>query len=204
MAAVAEMRGKARQILEGARAVFLESGYEGASTDEIARRAQVSKGTLYKYYPDKRTLFLAVIEDECRRQAENALDIDPRSADTEATLRQVARRVVRALLSPRPQEIFRLVIAESERFPEMSRAFYFAGPDRGQRRLSQFLAGAVARGDLDIADIDLAACQLDELCKADLFTRALFGALDSVTEADMDRVADAAADTFLRAYRPAA
>lgn len=52
------------QVLEGARLVFLQDGYEGASVDDIARAAGVSKATLYSYFPDKRLLFMEVAKIE--------------------------------------------------------------------------------------------------------------------------------------------
>jgi DNA-binding transcriptional regulator YbjK len=58
------------QVIEGAKAVFLREGFEGASVDEIARDAGVSKATLYSYFPDKQHLFLAVLETECAHQSE--------------------------------------------------------------------------------------------------------------------------------------
>ncbi|MEZ5686188.1 MAG: helix-turn-helix domain-containing protein, partial [Paracoccaceae bacterium] len=60
------------QVLEGARAVFLRDGFEGASVDDIAREAGVSKATLYSYFPDKRLLFMEVAKCECARQADEA------------------------------------------------------------------------------------------------------------------------------------
>jgi AcrR family transcriptional regulator len=61
------------QVLDGARDVFLQDGFEGASVDEIARSAGVSKATLYSYFPDKRLLFMEVATRECGRQSDNAL-----------------------------------------------------------------------------------------------------------------------------------
>jgi TetR/AcrR family transcriptional repressor of mexJK operon len=57
------------QVIEGA-AVFLREGFEGASVDEIARDAGVSKATLYSYFPDKQHLFLAVLRPNARQQSE--------------------------------------------------------------------------------------------------------------------------------------
>ena len=191
---------KVRQILEGARTAFFDLGYEGASTDEIVRRAGVSKGTLYNYFPDKKTLFAAFVEEECRRQATVLFQVEAESDDIEAFLRMSARRLIRILLSPFMQGIYRLAVAEAQRFPELSRVFYDSGPDLGTRRLAQVLSGAAARGLLKIDDVDLAAHQFDQLCKADIFYKALFKIRSTFTEEEIDRVADSAVDVFLRAY----
>ena len=55
---------KVRQILDGARKVFLNLGFDGASMGDIARAAGVSKGTLYVYFENKAELFSALIADE--------------------------------------------------------------------------------------------------------------------------------------------
>ena len=68
--AAARRSPKCAQVLEGARKVFMEHGYEGASVDEIARAAGTSKATLYSYFPDKRQLFAAVMQSQCSRQGE--------------------------------------------------------------------------------------------------------------------------------------
>ncbi|MGF1477785.1 MAG: TetR/AcrR family transcriptional regulator [Geminicoccaceae bacterium] len=193
---------KAQQILTGAREAFRELGYEGASTDEIVRRAGVSKGTLYKYFADKPTLFAAVVEVECREQAEHLFQLSAQFDDIEQTLREIARNLVQLILSPFMQGIFRLAVAESQRFPDLARAFYSAGPDLGIRRMSQLLAAAVARGELEIKDVELAAHQFEQLCKADVFFKCLFQVKASFREDEINRVADGAVDTFLRAYRP--
>ncbi|HEY6256266.1 MAG TPA: helix-turn-helix domain-containing protein, partial [Xanthobacteraceae bacterium] len=61
---------KRRQIIEGARQVFLAQGFDAASMNEIARVAGVSKGTLYVYFANKEQLFEAIVGHECRAQGE--------------------------------------------------------------------------------------------------------------------------------------
>lgn len=192
---------KVQQILKGARTAFLELGYEGASTDEIVRRAGVSKGTLYNYFPDKQTLFTTFIEGECRKQANRVFKLEGQPKDVEATLRESAQDFVKMLLSPSMQGIYRLAIAEAQRFPALARIFYDSGPDLGTRRLSHLLAEAVARGELTIDDIELAAHQFDQLCKADIFYKSLFQVRCSFSQEEIDRIANGAVDAFLRAYR---
>src|SRR3974390_1136510 len=58
-----EDNSKRRQILDGARKVFMDLGFDGASMGEIARAAGVSKGTLYVYFTDKCALFEAMVEE---------------------------------------------------------------------------------------------------------------------------------------------
>src|SRR2546429_4689944 len=76
---------KRRQILDGARKVFMDLGFDAASMNEIARSAGVSKGTLYVYFADKNRLFEAIIEDETLEQAKLSFNFDS-SRDPETTL----------------------------------------------------------------------------------------------------------------------
>jgi AcrR family transcriptional regulator len=191
---------KTRQILGGARETFLDLGFEGASVDEIARRAGVSKGTLYNHFDDKRSLFAAVIDRECKAQAERIFTIGMEEDDVETALGRIGRHYLDFLLSPSALALFRITVAESERFPRVGRAFWDSGPDLGTRRLAQFLAVAVSRGRLAIDDLDLAAHQFTELCKAELFYKTLLGVIDAPDEAARSHHVDAAVKVFLRAF----
>ncbi|WP_119167640.1 TetR/AcrR family transcriptional regulator [Algihabitans albus] len=195
---------KVRQILAGARATFLECGYGGASVDEIARRARVSKGTLYNYFPDKRRLFAAVVDEECRELSQRLFTIETDGESVEATLTRIATSFVRFVVSPFALGMYRIAVAESQRIPEVGRVFYASGPELGTARLAAFLAAARERGELVVEDADLAACQFAELCRAELFHKVLFGVIEAPSGADIDRIAEAAVRLFLIAHGPKA
>lgn len=189
------------QVLEGAREVFMRDGFDGANVDDIARAANVSKATLYSYFPDKRLLFSEVARIECDRQASAAMaDIDT-DAPVETSLRELADRITRFFLSDFGQQIYRICVAESHRFPELGQRFYVSGPQMLRTRLGAILGAYVQRGALRIDDIDMAANQMAELCKSDLFSRRLCGISDGVSEADIARVSEAAVAMFLARYR---
>ena len=192
---------KHAQVLEGARTVFLRDGFEGASVDDIAKSAGVSKATLYSYFPDKRLLFSEVARLECNRQAEEALDVIGDEAPIEVVLREAAGRIVRFFLSGFGQQVFRICVAESYRFPELGRRFYESGPELVRHRMIAVLTPYVEAGILKIDDMDLAANQFGELCKSDLFVRCLCGVCDDVTEDQIDRVVTGAVEMFLARYR---
>ncbi len=188
------------QVLDGAREVFLVAGFEGASVDDIARAAGVSKATLYSYFPDKRLMFTEMAERECGRQAAAALQVIDMSAPPAQVLRLAAGRLIRIMLSDFAQRIFRVCVAEADRFPELGRAFYDSGPALGRARIMDYLAQAAARGEVAIDDLELAADQFAELCKADLWTRAVFGIQSRFSDAEIERVIDGAVATFLARY----
>ncbi len=130
MAADGEIRRgrKYDQVLDGARRVFLRDGFDGASVDDIAREAGVSKATLYSYFPDKRLLFTEICNRECRLQTEEAEAAMEYDAPVEALLTYAAERIAGFLMSDFGRNMFRLVVAEGQRFPEIGRAFYRNGP----------------------------------------------------------------------------
>ena len=191
---------KFAQVVSGARKVFMADGFEGASVDDIARAAGVSKATLYSYFPDKRLLFMEVANTECNLMAEQALAQIDDSHPVREALTVTARHLVRFLLSDFAQQVFRICVAERDRFPELGRAFYASGPEMGRDRLSEYLSCAVDRGELVIDDIPMAAEQFSELCKVKLWTRAVFGIQTAFSEQEMDEVVHHAVDMFMARY----
>lgn len=191
---------KFAQVLAGAREVFMADGFEGASVDDIARAAGVSKATLYSYFPDKRLLFMEVANTECNLMAEQALAQIEDSRPVREVLTVTGRHLVRFLLSDFSQQVFRICVAERERFPELGRAFYASGPEMGRDRLAEYLTCAVERGELMIDDLPMAAEQFLELCKVKLWTRAVFGIQTEFSDAETDEVVHHAVRMFLARY----
>lgn len=188
------------QVLEGARKVFMADGFEGASVDDIARVAQVSKATLYSYVPDKRLLFLEVAKEECRRQAELAIMQVQGDHTVEEALFTAARTMAGFFTSDLGQRTFRIAVAESERFPEIGRAFYNAGPTIARNALREFITKKVEAGRLRIDDVELAADQFIELCKAGHHIRTVMGVESDVSAEQLDKVIRGAVEMFLARY----
>jgi AcrR family transcriptional regulator len=191
---------KYAQVVEGARAVFMADGFEGASVDAIARAAGVSKATLYSYFPDKRLLFLEVATSECAAQIDGTALILSPELRPRAALTAAGQRMVRFLTTRFGLAMFRMCVAEAERFPELGREFFRTGPAVYRARMADYLSGAVARGELVIDDVALAGDQFVELCHATLFVEMVFGMREAVTDAEVDRVVDGAVETFLARY----
>ena len=191
---------KVDQVIAGAREVFMRAGFEGASVDEIAREAGVSKATLYSYFSDKRLLFMEVAKAECRAQTEAATHEIDFSAPPRDVLTQAATRMTRFFLSDVGQQVYRIVVAESGRFPELGREFWESGPKLVRDVLTHYLEAAAARGELRIDDLELAADQFPELCKAGLHLRMAIGLQTKFADAEIDRVIAGAVDTFMARY----
>ena len=193
-------RAKRRQIMEGARAVFLAQGFDGASMGEIARQAGVSKGTLYVYFDSKEALFEAIAEEECQAQAEQVFALDSNDHDVEGVLRRLGCAYVRFLCRPGGQSPLRTVVSISERMPEIGKQFYEAGPATGIARLGRYLEDQVAGGFLVIEDIEVAAAQFLDSCQATMFKPLVFNFGGPPTEERINHVVGIAVRTFLAAY----
>src|SRR3954464_12541030 len=158
--------GKRRQILDGARQVFLAQGFDGASMGEIARAARVSKGTLYVYFDSKEALFEALILEERRSLAEVLFQLDAEDPDPRSVLRRLGLSFLQVMVRPEHIASVRMVIGAAEKFPRFGRSFYEAGPLEGARRLKTYLDAQVAIGRLRISDTHLAANQFLDLCQS--------------------------------------
>src|SRR5436305_6472196 len=94
-----EESSKRRQILDGARKVFMDLGFDGASMGEIARSAGVSRGTLYVYFADKNRLFEAIVEEEMSDQQKAAFNFNP-ERDVNTMLREFGQAYIQLLCRP--------------------------------------------------------------------------------------------------------
>src|SRR6201986_1323420 len=106
---------KRRQIMEGAWAVFLAAGFDGASMNDVARVASVSKGTLYVYFDSKEALFEALIREDRKQQAER-LVIPDGAADPREPLAAFGRALIALMTQPELLAQVRIVIAATGKF----------------------------------------------------------------------------------------
>lgn len=195
-----EERTKRRQILDGARKVFMDLGFDGASMGEIARACGVSKGTLYVYFADKYHLFEAILEEEQAEQGRTSFDFDP-GRDVKTMLDEFGRAYIGVLCRPGGGSAIRTVMAIAERMPEVGRRYYANVLDLSVTRLATYLEARVACGELAIPDCRLAASQFMMLCQAGLFLPFVFQAEPPPSPSRVDEVADSAVRMFLAAYR---
>jgi AcrR family transcriptional regulator len=197
-----EDSSKRRQILDGARKLFLDLGFDAASMGEIARAAGVSKGTLYVYFDSKEHLFEAIVEDERGAQAEQIFALDAANHDVAAVLTGLGTAYVRFLCQPAACSAIRTVVAIAERMPELGRKFYEFGPMCGIERLAAYLKAQCDSGVLAIEDCEIAAAQFLDTCQSTLFKPVLFGSSEPPTDARVEKVVGTAVRTFLKAYKP--
>lgn len=190
---------KRRQIMDGARTVFLSAGFDGASMNDVARSAGVSKGTLYAYFESKEELFKEIIKEQKAQTAER-LCMFSREGDVRGMLTDFGQRLMSKLTDPAHVSIVRVVIGAAEKFPSVGQALYEAGPLFGANRLADELRRIEEAGALKLPDPERAAWQFVDLCQSYIYKRILFGVVDRVTSQEIEEAVSAAVDVFLKAY----
>ncbi len=195
-----EDTSKRRQILEGACKVFMDLGFDGASMNEIARSAGVSKGTLYVYFADKSRLFEAIVQEQALEHGKVIFNVDP-ARDAATTLREFGKAYIELLCRPGGGSAIRTVMAIAERMPEVGRRYYENVLEKTINGLADYLAAHVAPDDLAIDDCRLAASQFIQMCQASLFLPFVFQAAPAPSAERIDEVVESAVRMFLAAYR---
>jgi TetR/AcrR family transcriptional repressor of mexJK operon len=194
-----EASAKRQAIVAAAARLFMADGYGKTSMDAIAREAAVSKATLYAHFASKDQLFATIVGDACGRIALQDGTFDTGVTDMRAALASIGERLLRFLLAAETQAIQRMVIAESQRFPELGAAFLAVGPQTFLSHLAEWLAAQSAAGRIRIADPAVAADQFGALLRPLLFLRALLSVPPAPSEAEILANVDAAVSLFLAA-----
>jgi AcrR family transcriptional regulator len=194
-----EDSSKRRQILDGARKVFMDLGFDGASMGEIARSSGVSKGTLYVYFADKNRLFETIVEETSLEQGEIAFDFDA-AGDAATTLREFGSAYIAMVCRPDGGSAIRTVMAIAERMPEVGRRYYERVLQKTINRLAGHLQVHEKAGELVIENRELAASQFLLMCQASLFLPFIFQAAPPPSSARVAEVIDSAVRMFLAAY----
>lgn len=190
-------------ILNVAREVFFEQGYTAASMSTIAARLGGSKGTLYNYFKSKEELFEAQVRDMCGEAADRILEVSADGAPVE-TLTRLGEQFLQHLYSQETVQMFRILVAEAQRSPELARVFYEVGPARGQKGLEAYIEAAKARGSLELCDCALAAEQFMSLCKGRTHLQFLLNLIPALTPAQIRLQIAQAVDAFMTLYAPKA
>jgi AcrR family transcriptional regulator len=188
-------------IMNVARQVFFEQGYAAASMSTIAARLGGSKGTLYNYFKSKEELFEAQVRDMCGAAADRILEVSEDGEPVE-TLTRLGQQYLHHLFSQATVQMFRILVAEAQRSPELARVFYEVGPARGQQGLQSYLEAAKARGLIDVPDCALAAEQFLSLCKGRTHLQFLLNLIPALTPVQIRQQIGPAVEAFMTLYGP--
>jgi len=191
---------KRAAIIRAANEAFLSEGYAATSMATILARVGGSKATLYNHFPSKEALFAAVIESKCEELLSFVYAAKLDGGDIRGVLTGLATRMLRFGLSDEAIAAYRLVAAESVRFPEIGRLVNETCYGKGIAELAQYFESAMASCKLRRADPILAAEQFFELCNGGVFHRRLWNVVPMPPHREIEARAAAAVDTFFRAY----
>lgn len=192
---------KRHAILDAAKRLFLQTGFDGTSVEQIAAEAGVSKLTVYNHFGDKEALFFASVEERCREQLPDDLFAMAPSGPAEQALRSIGHRFHALLSCADSIALHRMMLSDARNVERLGSLFWNAGPARIIAGLDTFLKATVARGELDIPDTREAAGQFLCLLKGEVNLRMLCGPIGCTHGDDAAAHVDSVVTLFLRAYR---
>lgn len=193
---------KRRAIEQAAAAVFLRDGYAGASVDDIAREAGVSKATLYSHFHSKEELFGAIICQQCGQFVVNAQTSQAAGAGPDKILRNLGQKFLENILSPHMLALYRVVAGEAYRFPALGRAIYDYGPGPAKAALADYFRDLTRKGHLTVKQPEIAADQFFGALLGGIHLRQLLAVEKAPTRRLIETWVDTAVTTFIAAYTP--
>jgi TetR/AcrR family transcriptional regulator, mexJK operon transcriptional repressor len=194
---------KGALILDTARQMFLERGYDATSLDDVAAASGVSKTTVYNNFEDKEGLFSAVVLAVTERAEQIISELAATlSADAPlaARLTAVARALAYGVLNPAVVQLRRLAIAEALRFPGIVTAYWERAPARTLALLTESFTQLAGRGELDIGDPAAAAALFAYAVLGLYQDQALLQPSRPLDRAGLDEHVSQVVAAFLRAY----
>jgi AcrR family transcriptional regulator len=138
--ATVSLNPKQQQILQGAMEVFLRSGYAGTSMDRVAAEAGVSKQTIYSHFGDKEGLFSALMEQVTIQRFQDLFSAEERRGDPIVVLRRIAHVYLHNIADEQYIALVRLIIGESNRFPELAKLYGQVVIRQGRQMLCDYFA----------------------------------------------------------------
>ncbi len=190
---------KRAAILEAAKKMFVQHGFEGASMDQIAAEAGVSKLTVYSHFGDKESLFVAAVKSHCETQLPSSLFDTAPGAPLRERLIAIAHAFYAMITSPDAIAGHRMLCTPQLADSSLPQLFWEAGPKRVQTEFAVLLERRIAAGELEIPDVPRAAAQFFTLLKGEPHAQMVFGCGGLRHGSTVDHLV-ASVDLFLRAY----
>ncbi len=184
-------------ILGAATALFLDLGYDRTSLARVAERSGVSRATLFKQFPTKAALFDAMVTESWSTAAEEE---PPPAGDIVAGLSTIGRRYAELLSRAQMTDLFRIVIAELPRFPELANAQFSQGKMPYFESVRRYLLAEHEAGTVRVDDVDLAATQFLGMISNYIFWPTLLVPGWEVSRERVTEVVDEAVRTIAARY----
>ena len=187
-------------IIAAATRVFLANGYGNASMDAIAAEASVAKQTVYSHFGSKESLFEAIVSCKCDDLMRPVLGSADADASPESVLTETATRFLTTVLAPDATTLYRILIAECSRFPELAATFYRVGPRYAADGLADYLAEVDRAGQLSVPEATKSAELFFAMLRGDLYMRRLLDLSPAPAAADINEAVVRAVATFLATH----
>jgi AcrR family transcriptional regulator len=188
------------EIVEAARLTFLDKGFAATRVEDIARRAGVSKGTVYLYFPTKEALFEGVVRINVVPVIEQVIRAVEADEATPAIdqLKLIGRTMYREMVCTDRRRLLHMIIAEGPHFPWLTEFYHREILSRGVGLIRTVLRRGEARGELSLGGVD----EFPHILMAPTIIAAIFSNLFSAyEEIDIDRYAEAHIALVERALR---
>jgi TetR/AcrR family transcriptional regulator, mexJK operon transcriptional repressor len=165
-------RRKRAAILDGAKAVFLRQSFALATMDDVASTAGVGKQTIYRHFRSKEALFVGLVISMCAQAG--ALLAAPQDTQSDGSpdveLRALGCLLVQILIAPDYLRLYRAIVAEAERLPELGQVFY----ENGTKVVRAF-AAKILRKRFDESTAALRAATFINLVLGDAYLELSIG-----------------------------
>ena len=136
------------RILNAARDLFLDHGFEGASIDDIAGAARSGKPTIYARFPNKQAIFAAAITHHVMAKYSELADLVATGATLEERLTNIGIAILQRALNEEWIGLIRLAIGEARRFPDLSSLVVGIIRERGGETIARLLGEAAVAGEI--------------------------------------------------------
>ena len=165
-------RRKRSAILDGAKTVFLSQGFGLATMDDVAAAAGVGKQTVYRHFKSKEALFVGLVSEMCAQVGGFLASGQDEQSDgaPEVELRELGWLLARSLIAPGSLELYRTIISEAARYPELGQVFYGNGA-----KVVRALAAKILRKRFDESTAALRAATFVQLVLGDAHLELTLG-----------------------------
>jgi AcrR family transcriptional regulator len=189
-------------LLRAAAEVFFEQGYAATSIDAIIERAGGSKRNIYNAFRNKEGLFSAIVTQNADRILSSLVIEGIEGRDLQETLTVFGRQLLEAYMSPSLLGVYRIAIAEANRFPDLVKAFYERGPGRATARLAEILEEAGKQGEVRTGDYLRMADQFVGMIRDNFHLQVVLGLRPPPSAEEAREAVHSAVDIILNGVRP--
>ncbi len=136
------------EIIEAGLAEFAEKGFAGARLSDVAARAGVVKGTIYRYFDNKEALFQAAVKSRIISTLDDVGDlVEAYPGSTDELLRLVLKVIYEKIVASDARVLLRIIIAEGARFPDIPAYYYRESIAKGMALIDRIVQRGISRGE---------------------------------------------------------